>query len=804
MGILKDLQDFFTSKTKEYTSKLDFDVISEPKETEKVKVIPAKEEQLEQQPFNELEKQQYREAEQADFDAKMSVYEESVYEQQKKEKEFLDKYDREVFQDQTANDIITKKEEYKEAISSLSIEYSEILKKIDNGADPANLFPDFDEKFEETLKKLGMSNYDNLLFKNHYSDVVDDRFNALQNNQEKDNLVKIIPAKEEQPELQEELLVKLQEELRGDLQEEFAQLDRENYDEAMQDIHQDGADYKKFELQTNFEIEKNDKISQTDEYKIAVSQLQLEYTEIEKEYQKGFEEDLNGEGKLSDEWSDAMVSFRDKFHSTLINLGMTSESLFDIELINKYIIDLENDRFNVLGKNQEQDNLVKIIPATEEQKLAYYKHEENHYNSSKRDSIKPPFFTEKQLKQVPDWIDNHPFGYSSKEILLLNEDHNIRENRAGKNYDLKNGKESFYFIDENNYLNKGTETVKLDYGNGLSKVRENRLITKEEVSNGRKIIQNVNVLKTGEKNIVPLVDVYLATKEGHTTFETVPKALEVGDKINLLTAWGDLCAKGEVEKISNGEIELNTSKGIVTAPVYARIEPLFLNDTQNKKINIEYGVNETITLLDQKKLGLHENYFGNRMGEFTELLKGNKTSLLPFKKGNEIEEGKLQIIPNFEGKPFVSLEKVKLKLDVSYIQYGIDRFKLNQKQKEQLKNTGELGLVNLTSSVTNKVSKLWVSVDRELDTIVTKKSHAIEINTIFGTPTTEEQKNKLKSGEGILLDIKGKNYFVIASAASKNSDGLRVFHESKARELKLIPKQNLEQSDKKKTGIKIN
>ena len=116
MGILKDLQDFFTSKTKEYTSKLDFDVISEPKEIEKVKVIPAKEEQLEQQPFNELEKQQYREAEQADFDAKMSVYEESVYEQQKKEKEFLDKYDREVFQDQTANDIITKKEEYKEAV----------------------------------------------------------------------------------------------------------------------------------------------------------------------------------------------------------------------------------------------------------------------------------------------------------------------------------------------------------------------------------------------------------------------------------------------------------------------------------------------------------------------------------------------------------------------------------------------------------------------------------------------------------------------------------------------------------------
>lgn len=128
---------------------------------------------------------------------------------------------------------------------------------------------------------------------------------------------------------------------------------------------------------------------------------------------------------------------------------------------------------------------------------------------------------------------------------------------------------------------------------------------------------------------------------------------------------------------------------------------------------------------------------------------------------------------------------------------------MNLEQKEQLKKTGELGLVNLTSNVTNKESKLWVSIDKELNTIVTKKSEAIAINKIFGTSTTEEQKNKLKSGEGVLLDIKGKNYFIIASAASKNSDGLRIFHETKARELNLIPNKNLDQFDVKKTGIKI-
>ena len=296
------------------------------------------------------------------------------------------------------------------------------------------------------------------------------------------------------------------------------------------------------------------------------------------------------------------------------------------------------------------------------------------------------------------------------------------------------------------------------------------------------ISDRFNVLKAQE-NIAPKIDVYNVNKEGYVSFETVQKPLEIGDKINLLTKSGDLYTKGEVKNINNGEIELNTTKGIVRAPFDARIEPLFLSDSQNKKIHIEYGVNETITLLDQRKLGMHENYFANRMDDFTNLLKGNKTSILPFEKGNEKEEGKLQIIKNFEGKPVVSLElkKPKLNIDAAYIQYGTDHFKLNQEQKEQLKKTGELGLVNL----------------------ITQKSEAIAINKIFGTSTTEEQKNKLKSGEGVLLDIKGKNYFIIASAASKNSDGLRIFHETKARELNLIPNKNLDQSDIKKTGIKI-
>lgn len=420
-----------------------------------------------------------------------------------------------------------------------------------------------------------------------------------------------------------------------------------------------------------------------------------------------------------------------------------------------------------------ESDKVKVVPATEEQSLEYSRLESYEWKTFAES------FSSEQMNAIPDIIEGRSLDKSDKIDLLFNN---------FLNFDDSKGNEITYVIDNNNNILKKYLDLDAD-----KKSKPLEFITKEDVQFNK------------QESIVPMLDVYLANKEGHVTFETVSKPLEVGDRINLLTKSGDLYAKGEVKNINNVEIELNTSKGIVISPFDARIEPLFINDSQNKKINIEYGVNETITLVDQKKLGLHENYFGNRMNDFTDLLKGNKTTILPFEKGNEKEEGKLQIIKNFEGKPFVSLDlkNPKLNVDAPYIQYGIDHFKLNQEQKEQLKKTGELGLVNLTSNVTNKESNLWVSVDKELNKVVTQKSEAIKINKIFGTPTTDEQKNKLKSGEGILLDIKGTNYFIIASAASKNIDGLRTFTESKAREFKLIPNQDLEQSNKKTSGIKF-
>lgn len=524
-----------------------------------------------------------------------------------------------------------------------------------------------------------------------------------------------------------------------------------------------------------------------EEYKKAISSLSLEYPDILKKM-----ENDGGKQILSDFQDKVILSWK------LIQEAFEKKGEPDFDIsIDSFYKDVISDRFNVLtqlgdlyAKGEAQENLeleeVKIYNTTEE--FNPYEYFLNEDMLDMYDDLSAYHYYKKEQEDVNEvWDKIYEVKYEN-DLIADTTEYKIAVSTISLEYQEilniieQGGKEDELMID---FQDKFVDTLQklgmTNYENAIESYFKDV------------VYDRFNVLKAQE-NIAQKIDVYNVNKEGYVSFETVQKPLEIGDKINLLTKSGDLYTKGEVKNINNGEIELNTTKGIVRAPFDARIEPLFLSDSQNKKIHIEYGVNETITLLDQRKLGMHENYFANRMDDFTNLL-----------KGNEKEEGKLQIIKNVEGKPVVSLElkKPKLNIDAAYIQYGTDHFKLNQEQKEQLKKTGELGLVNLTSNVTNKESKLWVSIDKELNSIVTQKSEAIAINKIFGTSTTEEQKNKLKSGEGVLLDIKGKNYFIIASAASKNSDGLRIFHETKARELNLIPNKNLDQFDVKKTGIKI-
>lgn len=486
----------------------------------------------------------------------------------------------------------------------------------------------------------------------------------------------------------------------------------------------------------------------------------------------------------------------DKFPS-LIDNGIEYSYFIDIDrFLKKHIIQdqfspIEKSEFEfVLKENVLQNaadnnlNTVIILPATLEQKNQFSKHI-NGLEFSDLPKYDFPEFSEVQLKSVPDIIEGMPITDYEKKLILLNAHESTTSTFLA------------FSIDQDNKL--VATDLKID--SNLQPFEHKRHILEANVFY---VEESKNI-----KEQLPVLNVYQVNTDGQVYFKTVEKILEVGDKINLLTKDGDLYSKGEVKHIYNGEIQLDTDSGIIRAPFNSRIEPLFLNNSQNQKIDIKYGVNETIKLLDivldEKKINLHENYFGsgNRMNDFTELLKGNKTSVLPFE--NEKAEGKLQILENLDGKLFASIDfkTPHLNIQSQLAEYGNDSFILNQEQKERLKKTGELGLVNLTNSKTNKESKLWVSVDKELNKIVTQKKDAIKITNIFGTIPTEEQKNKLRSGEGVLLDIKGTNYFIIASAASKNSDGLRHFTESKAREFQLIPSKILEQSKDKSKGMKL-
>ena len=185
---------------------------------------------------------------------------------------------------------------------------------------------------------------------------------------------------------------------------------------------------------------------------------------------------------------------------------------------------------------------------------------------------------------------------------------------------------------------------------------------------------------------------------------------------------------------------------------------------------------------------------------------GNKTDVIAFEKKIEDKmapvEGRLELkrMPN-SGMAYLD-SNVKFKeLDLDRPIYGL---KLNEEQKNQLKKTGELGLVQGFKTKEGKDFNLWVSLDSKLNKVVTARENDIYIDKIFGVVPTDEQKNKIKSGEGALLEIKDKKYFIQASAATTKADGIKSFTEEKAKEFKLIPEDKKEEKKNSKAkGMKV-
>lgn len=267
-------------------------------------------------------------------------------------------------------------------------------------------------------------------------------------------------------------------------------------------------------------------------------------------------------------------------------------------------------------------------------------------------------------------------------------------------------------------------------------------------------------------------------------------------KIENITKEGNY----ELKLYNSGQNDLKT----LTVQKGEKLEPLFIIDKKDKMVYLKYSYEEVKAALSNKndikvKLPDNKNYF-------RALMLGNKTDVISIEKnidGNlKPVEGRLQMKRMTENKlPYLSA-------DVKFKELNLDRpiygKVLDQAQKDQLQKTGELGLVEGFKTAEGKEFKLWVSLDKDLNKVVTARENQIYVGKIFGVVPNEKQIQELKSGQGTLLEIKGKNYLIQPSAAVKDADGIKSYNEAKAKELKLIPEIEEEKKNSKTKGVRVS
>lgn len=285
----------------------------------------------------------------------------------------------------------------------------------------------------------------------------------------------------------------------------------------------------------------------------------------------------------------------------------------------------------------------------------------------------------------------------------------------------------------------------------------------------------------------------------------VSRPIQKGDPVAYVK--DDFRYQGRVEAIKeNGDMELKiyNSKELknLVVPKGESIDPMFYINKDQKTVEIKFTYDEV-----SKSLSSNKNIKVDSEAvktQFTNLRLGNKTAVLPFQKTIEDKlapvEGRLEMKRDYKtGAAFIDSDVKFKELNLERPIYGKV---LDEAQREQLKKTGELGLVDGFKTGENKDFKLWVSLDTALNKVVTARENDIYIGKIFGVQPNEKQLEDLRSGKGTLLDVKGKNYFFQASAASTKADRIKSFSEEKAKEFKLIPETE-EKKNTKSRGVKL-
>lgn len=446
----------------------------------------------------------------------------------------------------------------------------------------------------------------------------------------------------------------------------------------------------------------------------------------------------------------------------------------------------------------EIENIVKIIPATEEQKKQYaiYKKNEKEITNNFINSIDSdgsfdaifdnyeknfPEFSKEQLEAFPDFINDYELTDSEKILVLLDQFEEIKLYEKGITF----------FVDENNFLKQ------LSIHNDENKNDLIRFISEDQIR-----FKNEEVL-------TPILNIQIMKNQDPNELEVVgvTRPLKVNDPVAFIIEGKHL--QGKIESFGKeGEmnVKVYNSKEIknLTLPSTVKVDPLFILDKTEKMVYLKFTYEEAVAALKNKN-DINTNFKKGENPIFS-LMLGNKTDVIAFEKKIEDKmapvEGRLELkrMPN-SGIAYLD-SNVKFKeLDLDRPIYGL---KLNEEQKSQLKKTGELGLVSGFKTKEGKDFNLWVSLDSKLNKVVTARENDIYIDKIFGVVPTDEQKNKIKSGEGALLEIKDKKYFIQASAATTKADGIKSFTEEKAKEFKLIPEDKKEEKKNSKAkGMKV-
>lgn len=261
------------------------------------------------------------------------------------------------------------------------------------------------------------------------------------------------------------------------------------------------------------------------------------------------------------------------------------------------------------------------------------------------------------------------------------------------------------------------------------------------------------------------------------------------------------------------EIKLRDDSTIKVKANDPYLQPLFFKNNQNgSKTYLRFSYQEVSNLLKQQGLfNIDYNALGKK--NFNQLMLGGKTSVIKDvqleKKNGQGPKEVFTVDGRF--KLITRNNNVRVHFDTKIRELKIPEKmylrKFSPEELEKLKSTKELGLVEgFTNKETGEVFKAWVSIDNELNKVVTMPEKAVYIDKYYGQALSKEQKETLKRGEGVVLEFDkkskpGEKYkqYISVSAASTSRDGIKSMSEKKAKELNLVK----EESQKKNKRAKI-